>query len=604
MTARMRSSAVVLLGLGASLCVPCQMFSATAPPSVSGAIVGVVSDASGVPQMGATVLLFNHFERLCQKALTDEKGSFEFDHLLPGAYMVKVTLASFLPALKNNILVQPGMQSLLNVSLAGLFSSVELVYSAPDKRALMTDDWKWVLRSAQSTRPVLRFLPETPAERATRQSGSSTVFGDTRGLVLLSAGDGGRVSSFGNESDLGTAFALATSFYGNNQLQVSGNFGYASQSRVPSAGFRTSYSRDFGAGSSPEVSLTVRQMFAPVRMGGALVSSQESTGLPALRTMSLSFADRSELTDVLHLEYGFSLDSVTFLDRLNYFSPYARLTYTLDQNANLELTYTSGTARPNLAAGMRGPDAELQNSINALSLFPRVSLMRGRAKVQRGEDFELGYRRTIGSRTFRVAAYRERISNAALTMVAPAGLYSSGDILPDLFSESLVFNAGHYASTGYTASITQAFGDQLSLTMMYGNGGALTPAAGELTSDSPEELRSLIRVARRNSVTARAVGTAPWAGTQFSASYQWIDRLAATPSHIYSTLGTRADAGLNIFIRQPIPGTGLLPGRFEATADLRNLLAQGYLPIGFTNGSRLLLMHTPRSFRGGFSFIF
>jgi hypothetical protein len=603
MTARTRNLAGFLMAVGALLGASTGLSAATPSTSVSGAIAGLVTDSTGVPQMGATVLLFNRFDRLCQKVLTDEKGAFEFDHLLPGAYMVRVTLASFLPAMKNNILVQPGLRSLLNVTMAGLFSSVELVYPTPEKRALMSDDWKWVLRTGTATRPVLRFLPETPAERAGRRAASSAVFADTRGVVRVSAGDGGRVSSFGNESDLGTAFALATSLYGNNQIQVAGNFAYASESRMPSAGFRTTFSRAIGQDSNPQVSLTVRQLFAPARLTTALVSGQE-TGLPALRTMSLSFADANQLSDALRFEYGFSLDSVTFLDRLNYFSPYGRLTYSLSDGENVEFTYTSGTARPNLAAGMRGADAELQNEISALSIFPRVSLRQGRARVQRGEDFELGYRRTVGSRTFRVAAYRERISNAALTMAAPAGMYRTGDILPDLFSDSSVFNAGSYQSTGYTASVTQEFGDRLNLTMMYGSGGVLTAASGELTSNSPEELRAMIKTSRRNSLTARASGTSPWTGTQFVFSYQWIDRLSATPSHIYSTLGTRADAGLNIFLRQPVPASGLLSGRLEITADLRNLLAQGYLPIAFSDGRRLLLMHSPRSFRGGLSFIF
>jgi hypothetical protein len=47
----------------------------------------------------------------------------------------------------------------------------------------------------------------------------------------------------------------------------------------------------------------------------------------------------------------------------------------------------------------------------------------------------------------------------------------------------------------------------------------------------------------------------------------------------------------------------MLPWRMEATADLRNLLAQGYLPLNVA-GQSLLLVETPRSFRGGLSFIF
>jgi hypothetical protein len=42
----------------------------------------------------------------------------------------------------------------------------------------------------------------------------------------------------------------------------------------------------------------------------------------------------------------------------------------------------------------------------------------------------------------------------------------------------------------------------------------------------------------------------------------------------------------------------------ELTADLRNLLAQGYLPLGTADGQRILLVETPRAFRGGVNFIF
>ncbi len=58
---------------------------------------------------------------------------------------------------------------------------------------------------------------------------------------------------------------------------------------------------------------------------------------------------------------------------------------------------------------------------------------------------------------------------------------------------------------------------------------------------------------------------------------------------------------MNLHFRQPIPGFGK---RIEATADLRNLLAQGYLPLSTSEGQGLLLVQNPRSFRGGLAFIF
>ena len=65
-----------------------------------------------------------------------------------------------------------------------------------------------------------------------------------------------------------------------------------------------------------------------------------------------------------------------------------------------------------------------------------------------------------------------------------------------------------------------------------------------------------------------------------------------------------SDLGLNLYLRQLIPGLSMLPWRMEATADLRNMLAQGYLSLGTVGGQQLLLVENPRSVRGGLSFIF
>ena len=578
---------------------------AVAPAKLSGGITGLVRDGSGVPQMGATIMLFTHEERLFTRVLTDEKGAFSFLSLAPDVYSIRVSLRSFVPVFRDNIVVQPGMRSILNVNLTTLFSSIQLVAAPPGERSLMTDDWKWVLRSASATRPILRILanPDPDSDPA-RPRHATAVFSETRGLVKLTGGEGGQVSSFGNEADLGTAFAFATSLFGSNQVAVSGNLGYMAQSGMASAGFRTSYTRNLGS-VSPVVSLTMRQLELP-RIGESLIGGPATGGdLPPLRTMSASLGDTIQLSDALHLKYGFSLDSVSFLDRLHYFSPYARLDYTLPDSGKLDFSYTSGNARPDLSAGSGATaDSGLQRDINALSVLPRVSLRNGRAKVQRGEDLELGYSRTVGSRTYRVSGYREHVTNAALSMAAPDGVFPSGDILPDLFSNSSIFNAGDYQTIGYTGAVTQKLGDNFDVSIMYGSVGVLVPHSGELTSGNPDELRSMIRASRRNAVTTRGSGTVPKSGTHFIASYQWMDQRSATPGHMYSTQAMRPEAGLNIYVRQPIPTFFSLPWRMEANADLRNLLAQGYLPLSFTDGRRLLLVQTPRSFRGGLSFIF
>ena len=297
---------------------------AATPLPLAGAITGFVTDAAGVPQMGAAVILLNRQERMFERALTDDRGAFRFLGLMPDLYSIKVTLGTFVPALRKGIQVQPGMASVLNVNLNTLFSSIQFAYPPIENGSLMSDEWKWVLRSASPTRPVLRFNSDAVARSTVaRVPRRGAVFSDTRGVLKVSAGEGPLASGIGNEADMGTAFALATSLYGNNMLQVSGNVGYGSQTGVPAAAFRTSYSRNMGGGN-PEVSVTMRQLFLPGRLGAALAGNEGA--LPLLRTMAASFDDRTALTSELSVQYGFMLNSIAFLDHLNYASPYARVT--------------------------------------------------------------------------------------------------------------------------------------------------------------------------------------------------------------------------------------------------------------------------------------
>jgi hypothetical protein len=325
--------------------------------------------------------------------------------------------------------------------------------------------------------------------------------------------------------------------------------------------------------------------------------------MPTLRSMSASFDDHTKLTDELTVQYGFTLNSVTFLDHLNYASPYVRMIYALGDAGDIEFAYTSGDARPDLAG--KATDTDMQQQLNTLGMFPRISVRDGRPRIQRGENFELTYSRKLGSRTWQVSAYRENVSNASLSIVAPGGMYSSGDVLPDLFTGTSTFNAGDFRTTGYTAAVTQSIGSNVTAMLIYGSTGGLTADNREIVSNSPDELRSMIRSGRRKAATMRLTAVSPWTGTHLIASYQVTgDHRWASPGNLYSTGTVHPMPGLNLYLRQPIPRIPLLPWRMEATADLRNMLAQGYLPLGIAGGQRLTLVEAPRSFRGGLSFIF
>jgi hypothetical protein len=451
-----------------------------------------------------------------------------------------------------------------------------------------------------ATRPVLRLVDlngiSSPAP------GSSSVFSDTKGVIKVSSGDGSPLASAANEPDLGTTFALATSLFGSSHLHVAGNIGYGMQSDLPTTGFRTSFTP--GSAAGPAVKLTMQQVAMPNRTGGLIGGGQSNA--PALRTMSLTFIERAELADGIEFEYGTSLDSVAFLDRLNYISPFARLTYDLGHAGRLQMGYSSGALPVELLHGSGGDlDADLQRDMMALAVLPRVSLRGGQAMVQRSQNLEIGYELEVGSRTYSFAAFKETIGNSALTMSAPEGFSMPGDLLPELSSSSSVFNIGRHQRHGYSATIAQQFGDKLNAGISYGQGGVLTTNGDSvLSSGDPDDLRGMIRRAQRQWVRGRVSGIAPVTGTRFAASYEWSGSESLTPGHVYLTQRLYPETGLNIRVRQPLPMWSGLPGRIEASAELRNMLAQGYLPISLSDGRRLVLAHSPRAVRGGLSFIF
>ena len=89
-------------------------------------------------------------------------------------------------------------------------------------------------------------------------------------------------------------------------------------------------------------------------------------------------------------------------------------------------------------------------------MLPRVSLRAGQAEVQRTQNLEIGYRVEAGSRTYSIGAYHEVVRNAAVTMSTPdGGVVYPMDTLPELSSNSSVFNIGDYSRSGLTASVTQ-----------------------------------------------------------------------------------------------------------------------------------------------------
>ena len=157
------------------------------------------------------------------------------------------------------------------------------------------------------------------------------------------------------------------------------------------------------------------------------------------------------------MQYGFTMDTVSFLDRLNYFSPYSRLTWTTPDGGQLMSAYTSGE-RP------AGPGRQSGRGFRSAARAEHAGAVPAHLALQ--FQARNSARQRIRSRLFpqsRIAhlplsAYYEQIDNATLSVVAPGGSFAGGDILPDLFTGNSIFNIGEYHNSGANAAVTQEFG--------------------------------------------------------------------------------------------------------------------------------------------------
>lgn len=571
-----------------------------------------VRNSTGVLQMGAAIYLYNRYDQLIAQALTNASGKFAFDGLPPDVYSIRVNLASFLPAKRNNIAVAPGSENLLQVNLGTLFSGVDIASPAAVPGALMSDEWKWVLRTSAATRPVLRFNPVSTSGSSNGSHHVLATFTETTGLVKLSAGDNGPVAGAGSQ-DLGTAFAVATRMNGDSSVRLSGNFSYIANSGLPMAAFRTTYARDQDGQAGPQLSMTMHQIYFPglgpgFNPGAGYPGAGAYDG-PVLRTVTLGVSDKLQVNEDLLIEYGGHLDSVSYIQNEARLTPYIRATYGLADNGAIRLAYSSGTAPSELLSREGGLNSaetgtpELNQDLAALSMLPSISRDNNRTQMERARNFEAGYQVTRGTVKYYLTAYSQSVSDAAFNMSAPPIFSSHADLLPALDGNYYIFDIGSYQRTGITAAVTQALGEHAEFTLGAGRSGDLVSSPGLAPGNAAGDVRGEIRTTQRNFAMARFSVIIPGVGMRVATSYGYTGPGAMMPTHFSLTGPVDQQQGLNIAVHQPLPRLIGIRGRLEATGELRNALAEGYLPVTAA-GHCAILTDAPRSLRGGLSFLF
>ena len=546
---------------------------AAAAPKL-GAISGSVRNSSGVPQMGAAVEILSTTAQALT-VFTDVHGSYSATNLVPGIYAVKVSAASFLPSLRENVTLRSGTNTVINITLNTLFEAVQ--FKPRHATASDEEDWKWTLRS-MANRPILRMVDDGPLVVVSKSDKANDRVLKARVAFIGGSGSDG----YGSSSDVSTAFSIEHSIFTSGTVSLNGNVGYGNG--TPDTVVRAAYSHTMADGSRPELALTIRRFASPDNM----------LRNAALQALALSMSDRVNLADFIELNVGSELQTIQFMGRVNAFRPFGSADVHISPNTVVEYRYATSLPNEREIKGWDSAPADLSES------GPRMSIVNNEAALERAHHHEVSVSQRVGNNNFQVAAFSDRISNTAITGIGDVTA-ESGEVLPDVYSGSFTYRGTELNTTGLRLVAQRKLTADITATLDYAFGGVLDVAG---PSTDWASLRDSLRMERRHAVTGKISGTVPHTKTRWIASYKWTSGQAITPVDMFNASAGQADPFFSLFIRQPLPGMSFLPGHMEALVDVRNLLAQGYVPVVGQDGRTLYLVQSARALRGGLAFTF
>lgn len=547
-----------------------------AAASAPGSISGTVRNSAGIPQMGAVVEVFASSALPVLTVFTDAKGFYSAAGMGAGTYHVKVTAPSFLPVLREDITLRSGANLVVNVTLNTLFEALQLM---PARRpsGQDDDDWKWTLRST-ANRPVLRVLDDGPLTVVSKgEHGTDRALKARVAFLAGSDSDG-----FNGGSDMRTAFSLEQSMFSAGTLSLGGNVGY--NGGIPGAAVRAAYSHQF-AQSKPMLAVTARRFATPEAVAHNA----------ALQALALSVSDSVSIANFIDLDFGSEYQTIQFMGKVAAMKPFASVDVHLSPDTVVEYRYATSEPNTREEKGFDSAPADLSES------GPRVSMDNFAPMIERARHQEVSLSQRVGNNNFQVALYADRINNPALTGVGEVA--DTGDFLPDVYSGTFTYRARNLDTNGVRLVYQRKLTQDLTATLGYSYGGVVEL---EHPGTALDDVRSsMFGTVRRSALTAKFAGTMPHWKMRWMTSYKWTSGgEALTPVDLFNISPGQSDAYLNIFVRQPIPGTGFMPGHMEALVDVRNLLAQGYVPVLAQDGHTVYLVQSARSIRGGVAFTF
>ena len=546
-------------------------------------VSGFVRDTQGVAQMGALVQVLSGVGGLpIGSAYTDLNGHYSVGHLTPGRYQVKASAALFLPATRGNLRLPGGARAVVDLTLSTMFQPTGWLPAERRRTDEPVDDWKWTLRSA-ANRPILRLVEEDDSGAVVMVSSSAkdAVRPTQHASAAVTSGDGG----FGL-GGVHHRLSVDQVLEDGSAIVLRGDLGadLSEPGRAPSSNFDAGYERRMGFAGAARVVASV-QTHPEMRSTG---------GVGGLQSIRLASAQRTQIGDLIDLEYGSSISAIR-VDGVGFAArPFVRVT--VHPVEGWSASYRMATSRE-----LQAYDA--LNSVQGDT--PVATMVDGRLGLEKGTHHELGIARHDGRGLVQVAIYRDAIGSAAL---AGVGVIGAGDLqrpgvqglLVDTTTDSFRLLSGAYAGQGVRITVSEPLTQALSAAFTVATGEALsTRATGAVTLAGVNES---LRARAGQTATLAVKGRIEHTGTKVRAAYRWQPRSMVTAVDPYGAFSDQVF--LSFYVAQPLRCGGMLPAGLSAVVDVTNLLSQGYQQVLGKDGRTVFLAQAPRALQAGLSYTF
>jgi hypothetical protein len=558
-----------------------------------GSLAGIVSDNKGVPLMGATVLITGPTtfateaaSQTVERMVTDAHGRFTIAHLIPGWYSLKVSSPTRLPAMRNGVRVEAGETVVATFVLTDTFAPIR--FQVPSNSvSSWGDDWKWVLRTSSTTRPILRFRPQSQVAQGASPNEKAPL-PKSEGMVGILPGSTPH-DPLAEDFGMASVFAYLQPLTADSDVLVAGSF---APFGADASTVGTVLSRNQIKGEPQQMGLIFHQFsLAP---GTSASPGMTPNAFAQAKGMVATYSETRLLAPKVTVTAGMDINYLSAIDNVLTAQPHLDVDYQATPQTVVSAQY--GSARGE-------GSSSLMDRLGLLNIFPQITQRDGHLEMEQLNHAEVAVNHRIGrSARVQAAAYHDGLRNAAVWGLGRSayGQAFAGNSLPNPAGNGMVINGGNYQSAGFRAVYARTFGSRVEVLGAYASGQALS-AREFVMSNSHSYSQGMLLPEQTNSLLGKITADLPTTHTRFSASYAWVPNDRVTLVDPAGQANLQVQPYLGVQIRQPIPTPNFWPVHIDAVADFQNLLSQGYLPAGQGGQKPLVLSSGYHSIRGGFS---